>query len=46
MFHIVEDNENLYMISVNNGVSVDEIKRLNNLSSDKVTKGQKLVLRL
>jgi outer membrane protein OmpA-like peptidoglycan-associated protein len=46
MFHIVEDNENLYMISVNNGVSVDEIKRLNNLSSDKVTKGQKLILRL
>lgn len=45
-FHIVEATDNLYIISVNNGVSVEEIKKLNNLKSEKVTVGQKLILRL
>jgi outer membrane protein OmpA-like peptidoglycan-associated protein/tetratricopeptide (TPR) repeat protein len=44
-FHIVEESDNLYIISVNNGVSVEELIKINNLPSQKVTVGQKIMLR-
>jgi outer membrane protein OmpA-like peptidoglycan-associated protein len=44
-FHIVEDTDNLYIISVNNGVTVEEIMKLNNMTSQKVIVGQKIILR-
>lgn len=44
-FHIVESTDNLYIISVNNGVSVEELMKLNNMTSQKVTVGQKIILR-
>jgi len=45
MYHIVRKNETLYRISTKYGVSIDEIKRLNGLTSNFITVGQKLQLR-
>lgn len=41
----VKQGDNLFSISKRLGVSVEEIKRLNNLSSDRLKVGQKLILR-
>ncbi len=41
----VKQGDNLFSISKRLGVSVEEIKRLNNLNSDRLKVGQKLILR-
>ncbi|RED38600.1 peptidoglycan endopeptidase LytF [Winogradskyella eximia] len=43
--YIVKTGDNLYRIALKNGTSVNEIKRLNGLSSNLITVGQKLLLR-
>ncbi|NRD22541.1 LysM peptidoglycan-binding domain-containing protein [Winogradskyella litoriviva] len=42
--YIVKDGDNLYRIALNNGTTVEEIKRLNGLTSNLITVGQKLQL--
>lgn len=41
-YHIVENGETLYSISIKYNTSVQKIKKLNNLSSSKIIIGQKL----
>ena len=43
--YVVKDGDNLYRIALNNGTTVDEIKRLNGLTDNLITVGQKLQLR-
>lgn len=43
-FHIVKENETLWKISNEHGVSVELIKEMNNLTSDEIDIGQKLRL--
>ncbi|WP_405570652.1 LysM peptidoglycan-binding domain-containing protein [Winogradskyella sp. Asnod2-B02-A] len=43
--YVVKNGDNLYRIALKNGTSVNEIKRLNGLSSNLITVGQKLQLR-
>ncbi len=45
LYHVVLKGETLYRISKENSITVDELKRLNNLSSNKVSLGQKLIIR-
>lgn len=42
--HIVKRGDNLYRIALNNGTTVDIIKRLNGLTSNVIKIGQKLLL--
>lgn len=41
-YHTVRSGENLWTIARSNGVTVDQIKRLNNLSSNNLQPGQRL----
>jgi|GEM_PF-125128 len=43
--YIIKDGETLYRVFVNTGVSVQELKRLNNLRSNTIHVGQVLVLK-
>jgi LysM repeat protein len=43
--HTVQAGENLYQISIRHSVSMDELRKLNNLSSDALKVGQVLKLR-
>ncbi|WP_129713903.1 LysM peptidoglycan-binding domain-containing protein [Pedobacter sp. SYP-B3415] len=43
--HTVASNETIYSISVRYGVSMDEIKRKNNLGNNALTTGQKLLIK-
>ena len=43
--YVVKNGDNLYRIALNNGTTVDEIKRLNGLTSNLITVGQKLRLK-
>ena len=43
--YVVKDGDNLYRIALNNGITVDDIKRLNGLTDNLITVGQKLQLR-
>lgn len=42
LYHIVQPGETLYRISLNYGVSLEELKKINNLESNIITVGQKL----
>ena len=44
-YYIVEAGDTLYSISRKNGISVDEIKRINKLLTDQLSIGQKLLLK-
>lgn len=43
-YYIVKKGDTLYSIARNNNMTVDELKRLNNLSSNKLSIGQRLLL--
>lgn len=45
IIHIVQSGESLISIAEAYGVSVEEIKALNNLSSDEIFAGEKLIIR-
>lgn len=45
VYHTVKKGENLYRISQKYGVTIDQIKKKNNLKSDNLTVGQKLVIK-
>lgn len=42
--YVVQPKDTLYRIATNNGITVDELKRMNNLSSNDIRAGQKLYL--
>ncbi|MBM4403267.1 MAG: LysM peptidoglycan-binding domain-containing protein [Candidatus Cloacimonetes bacterium] len=42
--HVVQPKETLYRIASDNGMTVEELKRLNNLTSNKIKVGQRLYL--
>ncbi|NDW18608.1 LysM peptidoglycan-binding domain-containing protein [Dysgonomonas sp. 216] len=44
VFHTVASKETLYRISVNNNVSVEDLKRANNLTSNTIKVGQRLII--
>jgi len=44
VFHTVAKGETLYRIAKENSISVDDLKKLNNLSSNNVKLGQKLII--
>lgn len=44
-YWVVQSGDNLYRIALNNGTTVNSIKRLNGLTSNLITVGQKLKLR-
>ena len=45
VFHIVEDGEGLYRISINNNITIDSLIRLNKLDKNRsLIKGQKLIV--
>ena len=44
LFHVVAKGETLYRISKDNSITVDELKKLNNLTSNNVSLGQKLII--
>lgn len=44
-YHTVKKGENLFRIAMKYNISVDEIKRLNNMNDDKLTIGQKLIVK-
>jgi LysM repeat protein len=46
VFHIVKNGQTLYTISVIYGVTVEQIKLLNSLTSDMIYVGQKLLIKL
>ncbi len=43
--HVVRPGETLYRIARNNGLTVDELKRLNGLTSNHIEVGQRLIIR-
>ncbi len=43
-YHTVQKGETLYRISKENGITVDELKKLNNLNSNNVAIGAKLIV--
>ena len=43
-FHLVEKGETLYSISKIYNVDIEEIKKLNNLSSNEISIGQKIIV--
>lgn len=43
--HVVQPGETLYRIARNNGLTVEELKRLNGLTSNLIEVGQRLVIR-
>ena len=44
--HVVKSGENLYRISLNYGLKIDDIRKLNNLNNtSKIIPGQKLVVK-
>ena len=43
-YYIVKSGDSLYSIAVKNGTTVNEIKKLNNLTSNTLSIGQKLLL--
>jgi LysM repeat protein len=45
VIHTVQDGESLNLIATAYGITVDEIKQLNNLSSDLIQPGDKLLIR-
>lgn len=45
IYYIVRKGETLYRISKNNGCSVDELKSWNGLSDNKISVGQKLIIK-
>ncbi len=45
IYHTVKKGENLFRIAQKYNLSVEELKRLNNLSSNKISKGQKLIVK-
>lgn len=45
LYHVVIKGETLYRISKENFITIDELKKLNNLSSNNVSLGQKLIVR-
>lgn len=45
LYHVVEDRQTLFSISKQYGVSVEEIKTLNNLSSNELKSGSKLLIK-
>jgi murein DD-endopeptidase MepM/ murein hydrolase activator NlpD len=42
--YVVQKKDTLFRIATNNGMTVDELKRLNNLSSNEIREGQKIYL--
>lgn len=44
-YHVVRENETLYSISEKYDISVNDLKRINNLSSDTIYVGQKIYFR-
>ncbi|MBW6514709.1 MAG: LysM peptidoglycan-binding domain-containing protein [Candidatus Syntrophosphaera sp.] len=42
--YVVQKKDNLYRIALNHGMTVEELKRLNNLSSNTINVGQRLVV--
>lgn len=44
-YHIVKKGETLFRIAKKYNISVEELKRLNDLNSDKLSKGQKLIVK-
>ncbi len=44
VYHVVQSGDTLWLISLTYGVSVDEIKELNNLTTDMIFVGQKLLI--
>lgn len=44
-YYIVKSGDTLYSISKNNNLTVDELKKLNNLTSNSLSIGQKLILK-
>src|SRR4030042_5078312 len=44
IIYIVQQGDTLWRISAITGVTIDEIRRLNNLTGDTVTPGQKLLI--
>lgn len=44
-YHTVKRGENLFRIAKKYNISVEELKRLNNLSDNKLSKGQKLIVK-
>lgn len=45
LYHIVQEKEGMYRVSINhNKVSADNLKRWNNLSSDQLNNGMKLIV--
>ena len=45
IYYVVRKGETLYRISKNNGCSVDELKSWNGLSDNKISVGQKLIIK-
>lgn len=45
-YHTVKKGETLYRIAKKYNISVDELKRLNGLNSNKLNKGQKLIVKV
>ena len=43
-FYIVKKGDSLYSIALNNNTSIDELKKLNNLNSNLINIGQKIIL--
>ncbi|MBW6515793.1 MAG: LysM peptidoglycan-binding domain-containing protein [Candidatus Cloacimonetes bacterium] len=43
-YHIVQAGENLFRISLRYGMTVDQLKEINNLTSDAISVGQRLVV--
>jgi len=44
-YHVVKAGETLYRISVNYNISVDELKKLNSLTSNTISIGQKIIIK-
>jgi LysM repeat protein len=44
-YYVVKNNDSLFKIARNHGMSVDELKKLNNLSSSTIRVGQRLTVR-
>lgn len=42
--YVVQKKDTLYRIALNHGMTVDELKRLNNLTSNQISIGQKLLI--